>query len=203
MTSLSEFVSRGVEALCDSANDFPSRRFAAEERTIPFSRDELKGRPFGKCCLYSSVAEKRSSRKPTLLLRSLFFSAIDRGSTRALARWGKLEKGVKNACSDTALPDGPTSVEEVTRKVDEEFIPIIKDADGFLAYYVVNVGAGEVATVSVFEDQVGAEESIRMAADWIRQNLAALLPNPPEITAGEVVTHELNLTKLGVSKVRK
>jgi hypothetical protein len=67
----------------------------------------------------------------------------------------------------------------------------------------VNVGSGEIAIVSVFEDQAGSEESIRAAADWIRQNLAALLPNPPEITAGEVVTHELNLTKLGVSKVRK
>ena len=67
----------------------------------------------------------------------------------------------------------------------------------------MNVGAGEIAIVSVFEDQAGSEESIRTAADWIRQNLAALLPNPPEITAGEVVTHELNLTKLGVSKVRK
>ncbi len=86
---------------------------------------------------------------------------------------------------------------------DAIFIPIIKDADGFLAYYALNAGAGEIATVSVFEDQAGTEESVRMAADWVRQNLAALLPDPPEITAGEVGAHELNLTKLGVSKVRK
>ena len=97
----------------------------------------------------------------------------------------------------------PASVDEVMRQVNEGFIPIIKDADGFLAYYALNAGAGEIATVSVFEDQAGAEESIRMAADWIRQNLAALLPNPPEITAGEVEAHELNLTKLGVRKVKK
>ena len=97
----------------------------------------------------------------------------------------------------------PASFDEVNRQVNEGFIPIIKDADGFLAYYVVDAGAGEVATVSVFEDQAGAEESVRMAADFIRQNLAALLPNPPEITAGEVVAQELNLTKLGVSKVRE
>ena len=97
----------------------------------------------------------------------------------------------------------PASVDEVTRQVNEGFIPIIKDADGFLACYVLNAGAGKIATVSVFEDQAGAEESIRTAADWIRQNLAALLPNPPEIIAGEVVAHELNLTKLGVSKVRE
>ena len=96
----------------------------------------------------------------------------------------------------------PASFDEVNRQVNEGFIPIIKDADGFLAYYVVDAGAGEIATVSVFDDQAGAEESVRMAADFIRQNLAALLPDPPEITAGEVVAQELNLTKLGVSKVR-
>ena len=97
----------------------------------------------------------------------------------------------------------PVSVDEVMRQVNEGFIPIIKDADGFLAYYALNAGAGEIATVSVFEDQAGAEESIRMAADWVRQNLAALLPDPPEITAGEVEAHELNLTKLGVRKVKE
>jgi quinol monooxygenase YgiN len=95
------------------------------------------------------------------------------------------------------------SVDKVMRQVNEGFIPIIKDADGFLAYYALNAGAGEIATVSVFEDQAGAEESIRMAADWVRQNLAALLPNPPEISAGEVRAHELNLTKLGIRKVRE
>jgi hypothetical protein len=29
------------------------------------------------------------------------------------------------------------------------------------------------------------------------------LPDPPEITAGEVEAHELNLTKLGVRKVKE
>ena len=72
-----------------------------------------------------------------------------------------------------------------------------------MAYYALNTGAGEIATVSVFEDQAGADESIRMAADWVRQNLAALLPNPPEITAGEVEAHELNLIKLGIREVRE
>src|SRR5919199_6261330 len=92
----------------------------------------------------------------------------------------------------------PDSVDAVMRQVNEGFIPIIKDAKGFLAYYALKTGAGEIATVSVFEDQAGAEESIRMAARWVGDNLAALLPNPPEITAGEVGAHELNLTRLGM-----
>jgi hypothetical protein len=96
-----------------------------------------------------------------------------------------------------------SSVDAVMRQVDEGFIPIIKDADGFLAYYALKTGAGEIATVSIFEDRVGAQKSIRMAADWVRDNLAALLPNPPEIIAGEVAAHELSLTRLGMRKVRE
>src|ERR687894_205372 len=96
----------------------------------------------------------------------------------------------------------PTSVDEVMRHIDEGFAPIIKEAPGFLAYYGLDTGGREIATVSIFEDRDGAEESIRLAADYIlKQNLAPLLPNPPEVIAGEVRTQELNLVKLGIRKV--
>ncbi|MEU2832163.1 hypothetical protein [Streptomyces lavendulae] len=41
--------------------------------------------------------------------------------------------------------------------------------------------------MSVFEDQAGAEASIKRAADFVRDNLASLLPEPPQVTAGQVV----------------
>ena len=82
------------------------------------------------------------------------------------------------------------SADEVIRGINEGFVPIIKDASGFRAYYALDAGGGRLATVSVFEDRNGAEESTRMAADWIRQNMASLLPNPPEVLQGEVGAHE-------------
>src|SRR5215218_5892665 len=97
----------------------------------------------------------------------------------------------------------PGSLDEVNRHIQESFIPLIKDAPGFLAYYALDAGNGEIATVSVFEDRGGAEESIGMAADYVRENLASLMPNPPEIIAGEVGAHELNLTKLGIREVKE
>jgi quinol monooxygenase YgiN len=97
----------------------------------------------------------------------------------------------------------PGSVAEIMRQINEGFIPIIKETDGFLAYFALNAGAGEFATVSVFEDQAGAEESIRLAADFVRQNLPALLTNPPQITSGEVEAHELSLTRLGMRHLRE
>jgi hypothetical protein len=47
-----------------------------------------------------------------------------------------------------------------------------------------------MVSTSVFQDQSGAEESNRRAADYVRQNLAPLLPKPPQITAGEVVAYK-------------
>ena len=46
---------------------------------------------------------------------------------------------------------------------------------------------GAMVSTSVFEDRTGAEESTKRAADFVRENLASLLPNPPQVTAGEVV----------------
>jgi hypothetical protein len=84
----------------------------------------------------------------------------------------------------------PGSVDEIRRGVNEGFLPIIKDVYGFQAYYAMDAGGGRLATVSVFEDRAGAEESTRMAADWIRQNMASLVPNPPEVLEGEVFANE-------------
>ena len=84
----------------------------------------------------------------------------------------------------------PGSVdEEMIRRINEGFLPIIKDASGFRDYYALDAGDGRVATVSVFEDRAGAEESTRLAADWVRENMASLFPEPPEVLQGQVVVH--------------
>ena len=81
------------------------------------------------------------------------------------------------------------AVDELMRRVEEGFVPIISKAPGFIAYLALDAGDGVVASVSMFVDQAGAEESNRLAADYVRANLASLVSNPPEITAGEVKVH--------------
>ena len=84
----------------------------------------------------------------------------------------------------------PDSVDEVIRRVNEGFVPTISDAPGFLAYYTLATGDGVLATVSVFEDRSGAEESVRMAKDYVNEELASLIPDPPEITVGEIAIYK-------------
>ncbi len=82
-----------------------------------------------------------------------------------------------------------TSVEEVARRVQEGFVPIMRQAPGYIAYYAIDVGAGFVASISIFETQAQADDSNRMAAEWVRQNIVELFAGPPELTAGPVVAH--------------
>ncbi|GJF32779.1 hypothetical protein KNE206_54790 [Kitasatospora sp. NE20-6] len=83
--------------------------------------------------------------------------------------------------------EGVTDPAEAGRRVKEGFLPLIQKVPGFVAYYWVAAGDGVMVSTSVFEDQAGAVESIKRAADFVRENLASLLPNPPQVTAGEVV----------------
>lgn len=64
--------------------------------------------------------------------------------------------------------------------------PVIGDIAGFRAYYVVR-GDGGPTTVSVFDDQAGADESVTAAAAWVGENLTDISPGAPTVTTGEVV----------------
>ncbi len=81
----------------------------------------------------------------------------------------------------------PESVEEIARRISEGFVPIIRKIPGFVAYYVVDAGNGIGLSISIFEDQTGAEQSATAARDHIKENLASLFPNPPEIMDGAVL----------------
>jgi len=86
--------------------------------------------------------------------------------------------------------EGVSDPSEAGRRVNEGFVPLTSKVPGFIAYYWVDAGGGVMISTSVFQDQSSAEESNKRAADYVRENLAALLPKPPQITAGEVVAYK-------------
>jgi hypothetical protein len=78
-----------------------------------------------------------------------------------------------------------TSPDEVLRRAGSGFVPIVRKAPGFVEYYTVNAGNDVVVSVSVFDAKAGADESNRLAADWVKQNIASLVAGPPDIMEGE------------------
>ncbi|MGR6974750.1 hypothetical protein ACU639_34985 [Streptomyces cynarae] len=84
--------------------------------------------------------------------------------------------------------EGVTDPAEAGRRVSEGFVPLIRQIPGLLAYYWVDAGDGVMISTTVFESEEGAEESIEKAAAFVRDNnLASLLPNPPQVMSGQVV----------------
>ncbi len=85
----------------------------------------------------------------------------------------------------------PGSVDEVARRVQEGFVPIIRETAGFVSYFVLAPAEreGAIVSVSVFEDRESAEESNRKAEDWVSQNLRELVVTP-EFAAGQIVVYE-------------
>ena len=81
---------------------------------------------------------------------------------------------------------GSRIIEEVLRS-RAEVEQLIRGVPGFVAYYVVKTDDGG-ATITMCEDRAGAEESVRVAADWVRQHVQGAI-SPPEISEGEVPLH--------------
>jgi hypothetical protein len=84
----------------------------------------------------------------------------------------------------------PGSTAELKRRIQEGFLPIISKLPGFVEYFWTSSGENEMFSVNVFTDRKGAEESVRAAAQYVREHLTSLLPNPPEVMTGEVVVHQ-------------
>jgi hypothetical protein len=78
------------------------------------------------------------------------------------------------------------SMEELVGRVQEGFVPLIHQTPGFVAYYGTQTGSDSLFTVSIFQDQAGADASTRLAAEWVGQNIAEFMQGPPEVYAGEV-----------------
>jgi hypothetical protein len=69
---------------------------------------------------------------------------------------------------------------------EDEIRQLIGGINGFKAYYLLKLAEG-TSTVSVFDDQAGAEESSRVAAAWLAENLPDLNVAAPYVTGGEVL----------------
>jgi hypothetical protein len=80
--------------------------------------------------------------------------------------------------------EGVGDTAEVARRAVEEFGPMLADRPGFQGYWAIDAGDGVAATITVFDTEEQATESIAAAAGWVSENMADLVPNPPQITAG-------------------
>jgi hypothetical protein len=86
--------------------------------------------------------------------------------------------------------EGVTDSQKVAQLVEEDYVPIISEMPGFVAYYLVDAGDGVTVSTSVFEHKDAEEQSTFRAGEFVAEDLGLLSPNPPQVTAGEVVAYK-------------
>ena len=84
-----------------------------------------------------------------------------------------------------------TRISELVTKDEETFLPSLTELPGFSGYSLLEAGDGVLSSISYFDTSEHADESTRIASNWVReQKLEKVLPNAPKVTSGEVVLHK-------------
>jgi hypothetical protein len=81
---------------------------------------------------------------------------------------------------------GNSDLADTLSEHEEDIRQLIGGINGFKAYYLLKLAEG-TSTISIFEDQAGADESSRAAAAWLAENLPDLNVAAPYVTAGNVL----------------
>jgi hypothetical protein len=87
----------------------------------------------------------------------------------------------------------PSNIDELTKKIDESLAPKLSKLPGFNSYFLIDTGNGVMSSIGVFETSTQANDSTRIASEWVRdEKLERILQNPPKVTDGEVIVHQSN-----------
>ena len=76
---------------------------------------------------------------------------------------------------------------EVARRVGEGLVPILAKLPGFRTYYCFVGEDGHPVSVSIVDSRAAAVVANERVREWVAANMADLLPDPPEVTMGEML----------------
>ena len=81
---------------------------------------------------------------------------------------------------------GAKALFDLLEQRKSEVEELIGGINGLVAYTLVRTDDGGV-TVTVCQDKAGADDSLRIAREWIQANAADLGTSPPAVSEGPVV----------------
>ena len=81
--------------------------------------------------------------------------------------------------------------DETLEIIESGFAQILRSVPGFHAYRIIDSGDYSIATISFFETEAGANESVEKSQTWVKENLSHLVDGPPNIFTGQQVFSEL------------
>lgn len=80
---------------------------------------------------------------------------------------------------------------ELARRVQDGFVPLVRQIAGFRAYYLLDGGPDVLITISMFDSADEAFASNEIAAEWVRDNVLEFTKGLPEVMVGNSLISEL------------
>jgi hypothetical protein len=68
----------------------------------------------------------------------------------------------------------PEQFDELTQQLQQQLIPQLRRAPGFVAWYWLNTGTGESLAMSLYETQAHAEAAEQLTTTLVEQSLSQL-----------------------------
>jgi hypothetical protein len=93
---------------------------------------------------------------------------------------------VVHAVVRTYSGKGSKELFDIIEKNKAEVEKLIRAVKGFVSYSLVRTADGGFS-VSVYQDKAGADESVRVAREWIAKNAAKASAKAPTISEGTVI----------------
>lgn len=81
---------------------------------------------------------------------------------------------------------GAKQLFDVLERQKAEVEATIRKVPGLVSYTLVRSGDGGMS-ITVCKDKAGADESLKVARDWIQKNASSIHANPPVVTEGSVI----------------
>ncbi len=72
------------------------------------------------------------------------------------------------------------------KRSEKTIVDLLRPVKGLKSYLLIDTGDGGVS-VTVCEDKAGIDESVRVAADWIKKNVPDTGASPPAVKQGLVI----------------
>ena len=83
-------------------------------------------------------------------------------------------------------------IDGLVPSVRDGFVPLLRRTPGFRGYCAFASEDGHVVSITIFADRPAAIRADDRVREGVVSSLRDLLPNPPEVAAGETLLHEVS-----------
>jgi heme-degrading monooxygenase HmoA len=83
----------------------------------------------------------------------------------------------------------------LAQRVQDGFVPLVRQMRGFRGYHLLDGGPDILVSITMFENAEEALASSEAAAEWVRDNVLEFTKGMPEVTVGNALISEPDLTE--------